>query len=72
VIAGGLEVKGLLGNDKRRYILDGLRLSPRDTNYPSEDNNCCVIRLELIENYIMNKYLESATAKMQAFKKQHE
>jgi protein TIF31 len=33
-IAGGLEVKGILGSDKRKYILDLMRLSPRDLNYP--------------------------------------
>jgi protein TIF31 len=53
-ISGGLEVKGILGSDKRKYVLDTMRLSPRDVNYPGMDNNCCVLRLELIENYIMS------------------
>jgi len=68
VLAGSLEVKGLLGYDKRRYILDSMRLSPRDANYPGEENNCCVIRLEMIENYIMSKHLEGATLKMKQYK----
>ena len=67
-LVGSLEVKGLMGYDKRRYILDTMRLSPRDANYPGEENNCCVIRMELIENYIMSKHLEIATQKMKEFK----
>lgn len=68
-ITGGLEVKGLLGSDKRRYLLDAMRLSPRDVNFPGEDNNCCVVRLELIENYIMSKFIENASNKMTEYKK---
>lgn len=33
VIAGSPDIKGILGSDKRKYILDLLRLSPRDLNY---------------------------------------
>ena len=57
-------MKGILGSDKRKYILDLMRLSPRDINYKGEDNLCCVFRLELIENYIMNKYIEKANLKL--------
>lgn len=32
-IAGSPDIKGILGSDKRKYILDLLRLSPRDLNY---------------------------------------
>lgn len=32
-IAGNLDIKGILGNDKRKYLLDLMRLSPRDYNY---------------------------------------
>ena len=53
-MAGALEVKGILGSDKRKYILDCMNLSPRDMNYKGEENYCCLIRLELIENYIMS------------------
>lgn len=35
-IAGSIEVKGIRGSDKRMYILDLMRLSPRDLNYPDE------------------------------------
>jgi protein TIF31 len=29
-VAGSYEIKGILGSDKRKYILDLMRLSPRD------------------------------------------
>ena len=32
-VAGSPEIKGIRGTDKRRYIIDTLRLFPRDTNY---------------------------------------
>jgi protein TIF31 len=32
-IAGSPDIKGILGSDNRKYILDLLRLSPRDLNY---------------------------------------
>ena len=35
-MAACIEVKGILGSDKRMYLLDLLRLSPRDLNYPDE------------------------------------
>jgi len=35
-MAVGIEVKGILGSDKRMYLLDLLRLSPRDLNYDDE------------------------------------
>lgn len=54
-----------MGSDKRKYLLDATRLSPRDLNYPGLDNNCCVIRLELIENFIMSSFLETASLKME-------
>ena len=50
-IAGSPDIKGILGTDKRKYILDLLRLSPRDLNYPGSENETCVIRPELIKSF---------------------
>lgn len=33
-------------------IIDLMRLSPRDMNYKGENNTSCVLRYELIQNYI--------------------
>lgn len=50
-IAGSPDIKGILGTDQRKYILDLLRLSPRDLNYPGGENETCVIRPELIRSF---------------------
>lgn len=51
-IAGSIEVKGIRGSDRRKYILDLMRLSPRDFNYPDEtEQNSCVLRPELLLSY---------------------
>lgn len=66
-LAGSIEVKGLLGSDRKKYVLDLMRLNPRDLNYvaenPEDKDNflCCVIRTELITNYIITKNLETAS-----------
>lgn len=33
-IAVSPDIKGILGSNQKKYILDLLRLSPRDLNYP--------------------------------------
>jgi len=43
-IAGSPDIKGILGSDKRKYILDLLRLSPRDLNYEGTENETCMLR----------------------------
>lgn len=74
-LAGSIEVKGLLGSDRKKYVLDLMRLNPRDLNYvgttPEEKERylCCVLRTELISNYILTKNLESAS---QAINKEYE
>ena len=74
-LAGSIEVKGLLGSDRKKYVLDLMRLNPRDLNYvgttPEEKELylCCVLRTELISNFIITKNLESAS---QAINKEYE
>jgi hypothetical protein len=50
-IFGSPEIKGIKGTDKRRYIIDTLRLFPRDTNYQStlQDSGACVLRDKLLK-----------------------
>ncbi|GAM19040.1 hypothetical protein SAMD00019534_022150 [Acytostelium subglobosum LB1] len=45
------ETKGIIGMDGRRYVLDILRATPRDPNYPEEKDQLCLLRPELIANY---------------------
>lgn len=53
------DVKGIVGGDRRKYILDIMRLTPRDLNWRDEGNeenyNCCLFRLGLIKNYLMSR-----------------
>ena len=36
-VCGPMEMKGILGSDKRKYVLDCTRLTPRDANWVSKD-----------------------------------
>ena len=52
IIHGSAEVKGIMAGDGRKYIMDLLRLSPRDINFKHpEDHQGCILRPELIKNY---------------------
>lgn len=35
-IAGSPEIKGVRGTDKRKYLIDMMRVHPRDANYPNK------------------------------------
>lgn len=60
-LCGSIEVKGIRGSDRRNYILDLMRLSPRDVNYSDSLNHqCCTLRQELINNYALSKQFEEA------------
>ena len=43
-IAGCVEIKGIKGTDKRCYIVDLQGMTPRDINYPGEENHTCLLR----------------------------
>lgn len=63
-IAGSVEVKGIQGTDKRRYLVDLQGLTPRDANYKGEDNHTCLLRPELLIMLQRAKNLEYAQGKM--------
>lgn len=60
-------MKGIRGTDRRKYILDLVRMSPRDANYKTEDNSGCLIRPELIVIFQRTKNLEYASQKIKEF-----
>lgn len=64
---GSPEVKGIRGSDKRKFILDLARLSPRDPNWIGEEDEylCCLIRPEIISHYINAKNLQYAKEQIQ-------
>lgn len=73
-IDGSPEVKGIRAGDGRSYIMDLLRMSPRDVNFKDEtEHQSCLLRPELVKNYQMvqswRKMLEEKSKKI---KKQKE
>ncbi|CAI2365697.1 unnamed protein product [Moneuplotes crassus] len=61
VIPGSIDIKGIKGTDKRKYLLDLVRLTPRDTNYKGKNNTSALIRPELVRIYQKAKDIEYAT-----------
>ncbi len=50
---GSPEVKGIKAGDGRKYVMDLMRMSPRDANYKdAQDFECCTLRNELVRNYL--------------------
>ena len=57
-INGSPEVKGIIAGDGRKYLMELLRISPRDLNFDDQqEHQSCVIRSELIKNYQIMKSL---------------
>lgn len=47
-VAASPDIKGILGSNAEKYIVDLFRLSPRDLNYLGAENESCVLRPELV------------------------
>ncbi|GAB4832619.1 hypothetical protein Ancab_006637 [Ancistrocladus abbreviatus] len=47
-LAAPVECKGIVGSDDRRYLLDLMRVTPRDANYTGPASRFCILRPELI------------------------
>eukprot|EP01117_Protostelium_nocturnum_P011592 TRINITY_DN4206_c0_g1_i1.p1 TRINITY_DN4206_c0_g1~~TRINITY_DN4206_c0_g1_i1.p1 ORF type:complete len:1296 (-),score=607.29 TRINITY_DN4206_c0_g1_i1:314-4201(-) len=50
-ISAPVEVKGIVGTDSRKYVLDIIRLTPRDTNFEGPEKNVTILRKELIDRF---------------------
>jgi len=46
-----VESKGIVGTDGRRYILDLIRITPRDANFSGKHNLLTILRPELVARY---------------------
>jgi protein TIF31 len=64
-IAGSHDQKGIRGPDGRWYVLESVRLTPRDANYLGEENVICLLRPELITQYIASQILHAIDKKHQ-------
>ncbi|XP_042008501.1 clustered mitochondria protein-like [Salvia splendens] len=47
-LAAPVECKGIVGSDDRHYLLDLMRVTPRDANFSGPDSRFCILRQELI------------------------
>ena len=65
-LAGSIDCKGIWGTDRRKYLLDLIRLTPRDANFAGEEHSTRVIRRELMLIHQRTKSLEFASEKMKA------
>ena len=68
-IAGCVEVKGIRGTDKRCYVVDLQGMTPRDINFPGDENHTCLVRQELLVLYQRQLALDHAKAEMEEFNK---
>lgn len=66
-ICGSIEVKGIRGVDKRKYIVDLQGLVPRDANYLGDDNHTCLVRPELVSLFQRAKAMEYAAQHIKTF-----
>lgn len=64
-VCGSTDWKGIRGTDKRSYLLDLIRVTPRDSNFPDEEHASWVVRHELMMIYQKTKSLEFAKSKME-------
>ncbi|XP_044413836.1 clustered mitochondria protein isoform X3 [Triticum aestivum] len=51
-LAATVECKGIVGSDDRHYILDLMRVTPRDSNYIGLQHRFCVLRPELVASFV--------------------
>ncbi|GAB5370147.1 hypothetical protein AAMO2058_001467000 [Amorphochlora amoebiformis] len=63
-LAGCVETKGIIGSDRRKYLLDLTRIFPRDANFPEyKDYPTALLRPELIDQYVCRKALGEIVTK---------
>ena len=63
VLAGSPEVKGIRSANRKKFLLDLARLSPRDANWLGKEDEyiSCVIRPELISHFVISKNFSVAS-----------
>ncbi len=74
-VHGPLELRGLVGGDKRKYVFELLRLLPRDTNQKEREKSYCLFRPELLRLFreqqttiALRKYAEKKKQREEAAK----
>lgn len=62
-LAAPVECKGIVGSDDRHYLLDLMRVTPRDANYTGPGSRFCILRPELITAFCQVQAGEKANGK---------
>ncbi|GLT84166.1 hypothetical protein SLE2022_024130 [Rubroshorea leprosula] len=62
-LAAPVECKGIVGSDDRHYLLDLMRVTPRDANYTGPGSRFCILRPELIAAFCQAQGAERANGK---------
>ncbi|XP_042414071.1 clustered mitochondria protein-like [Zingiber officinale] len=61
-LAAPVECKGIVGSDDRRYLLDLMRVTPRDANYIGPEYRFCVLRPELVASFCQVEAAERSSS----------
>ncbi|PKA56552.1 Clustered mitochondria protein [Apostasia shenzhenica] len=61
-LAAPVECKGIVGSDDRHYLLDLMRVTPRDVNYTGPGSRFCVLRPELVSSFCEAESCEKSTS----------
>nr|POE85714.1 isoform 2 of clustered mitochondria protein [Quercus suber] len=62
-LAAPVECKGIVGSDDRHYLLDLMRVTPRDANYTGPGSRFCILRPELITAFCQAQAAERSKFK---------
>ncbi|KAI3740028.1 hypothetical protein L2E82_30445 [Cichorium intybus] len=62
-IAAPVECKGIVGSDDRHYLLDLMRVTPRDANYTGTNSKFCILRPELITAFCQAEAAKTSKSK---------
>ncbi|KAF5445836.1 hypothetical protein F2P56_031520 [Juglans regia] len=62
-LAAPVECKGIVGSDDRHYLLDLMRVTPRDANYTGPGSRFCILRPELITAFCQAQAAERLKCK---------
>ncbi|PON86259.1 N-terminal acetyltransferase A, auxiliary subunit [Trema orientale] len=62
-LAAPVECKGIVGSDDRHYLLDLMRVTPRDANYTGRGSRFCILRPELITAFCQAQVVERSKSK---------
>ncbi|KAK3023993.1 hypothetical protein RJ639_044150, partial [Escallonia herrerae] len=62
-LAAPVECKGIVGSDDRHYLLDLMRVTPRDANHTGPGSRFCILRPELINAYCQAEAAERSNSR---------